>query len=162
MGKLAINAKLYRNTASYEAPSWSEVTLIGNLRQGTAWKEAPADARESRVEQVLKSMLGLEWTGQLKKKPGNANYEAFMDAALSEDALDLLILDGDKDTENVRGWRVDALIFDNSEDQALPNTLYQDLRIKPYVADHAALAVKVAAGPTLTYSAPGPDGGDFE
>lgn len=162
MAKLGLNAKLYwRSAGSYESPTWTENTLISDLSQSAAWGEAEANARESRIEQAVKAMLGLEWTGKLKKKPLDATYEAFMNAFLSDEVLDLLILDGDKDVEGNRGWRIDAQIFDASEDQSMTNALYEDIRIKPIIITHAALAVKVAAGPLLTYSTPGVNGGTF-
>lgn len=161
MAKLGINAKLYRNTGTYEATNLSEVTLISDLTVNVVWDEAPADARESRVKQVLKTMLGLDITGRMKKKPLDANYEAFMNALLSDDTMDLFVLDGDFSTVGVRGWRADFLVFSGTEDQAMSNSLYEDLVLKPFVEDHGILAVKVEAGPTFTYSTPGVDGGTF-
>lgn len=161
MSRLDINAKLYRNTGTYGAPILSEVSLISDLSVTVAWDEASADARESRIKQFRKTLLGLDFTGRLKKKIGDANYEAIMDAMLSDATLDLFILDGDKDTVGVRGWRCDAQIFSASEDQALGNVLYEDIIIKPSLETNPPKAVKVAAGPTFTYSIPGPNGGVF-
>jgi hypothetical protein len=159
--KIGINAKAYRNTATYEAPTWSEIDLISDLTVGLTWDTADANARESRIKQNVKTLLGLEVTGKLKKRPLDANYEAFMNAIISDDILDLLILDGPNDEEGVRGWRIDSQITSGSEDQSLGNALYEDITIMPSLAEHNPLAVLVDSGGTLTYSTPGVDGGTF-
>jgi hypothetical protein len=161
MAKLGLNAKLYRNTSTYEAPSWSEVTLISDLSVNPSWDEADASARESRVKQSVKTLMALEVSGRLKKKPLDGNYEAFMDALLSDDVLDLLVLDGDKDTEGNRGWRCDFQVFSANEDQGMGNALYEEISLKPSITDHAAKAARIGSGGSLTYSVPGEDGGTF-
>lgn len=161
MGKLAINAKLYRNTGTYEAPTLTPVDLVRDGTLTVAWDEANADARESRVHQNLKSMLSLEFSFMLKKKPGDAGYEALMNLLLNDDTEDFFILDGPEDEEGVRGFRWDGAIFSATEDQSLGNVLYEDMVTKPIVIDNPVLAVRVASGPTLTYSPVGADGGVF-
>lgn len=162
MGLLGINAKLYwRSNGAYESPGWTENQLISDFTQDVKWGESEANARESRIEQALKAMLGLNWSGKMKKKPLDPTYEAFMNAILSDDILDLLILDGAKDVEGNRGWRVDSQIFDGTEDQGLKNTLYVGIVFKPILLLHPPLAVRVNSGGALTYSTPGVAGGTF-
>lgn len=162
MAKLGMNAKLYwRSAGTYGSPTWTEVTLISDLSIDVTWDEADASARESRITQTVKTMLPLSFTARLKKKPLEATYEAFMNALLSDGSLDLLILDGDKATEGVRGWRCDCQVFAGSEDQAMGNVLFEDMTLKPSITDNLVYAVKVAGGGTLTYSTPGVTGGTF-
>jgi len=162
MGKLGINAKLYwRSGGSYEAPTWTEVTIIADLAVNPAWDDSPADDRSSRVKRRMKTVLGLEFSGRMKKKPGNTAYEAFMNALLSDDALDLLVMDGDKDVANNRGWRCDCQVFSGNEDQAMANVLYEDIILAPTDSDNTPKAVKATGGGTLTYSTPGVLGGTF-
>lgn len=158
---IGLNAKAYRNTGSRESPTLSEMTLISDLSVNPAWDEADASARESRIKQSVKTLLMLDITGKMKKKPGDANYEALMDAMLSDGVLELFILDGDKDTVGVRGWRADFQVFSTNEDQSMTNVLFEEFSLKPSITSYAPRAVKVAAGPTLTYSIPGTSGGTF-
>lgn len=159
---LGILAKLYRNTGSYGSPVWSECTLISDAQVSPAWDEGSADARESRIKQVRKTMMGLEVTGKMKKKIDDTNYEAFMNALLSDAVLDILVLDASKDTVGARGWRFDAQVFSGTEDQAMNvGAMYVDLALKPSLDTNNPVAVKVAAGPTLTFSTPGASGGTF-
>lgn len=162
MAKLGLNAKLYwRSAGSYEAPTWTEVDILSDVSINQTWDEADASTRESRIRQTVKTLMALEISATMKKKPGDAAYAALMDAFLSDDTLDLLVLDGDKDTEGTRGWRADFLCFGGTEDQAMDNALFMELTFKPSIEDNPPKAVLVAAGPTLTYSEPGVDGGIF-
>ncbi len=161
MGRLGIKSKLYRNTAGYGGPTWSEVTLISDLSVNPSWEKGPADTRGSRVKKSVKTMLGLTFTGNMKKSPGDANYEAFMDALVSDNVVDLLVLDGAKDEDGSRGWRVECQIFEGTEDQAMSvGAIYEALSIEPTDTDHEPQAVYVS-GSALTYSTPGEDGDDF-
>lgn len=159
---LAINAKLYwRSAGSYGSPTFTEATIIENFAVNPSWDAGDANSRASRVKKSAKTLLGLEFTGRLLKKPGNTTYEAFMNALLSDDVLDVLIMDGDKETVNNRGWRVDVQVHQGNEDQGIGNVLYQDIILRPYPSDNEPKAVKVGAGPALTYSTPGAAGGTF-
>lgn len=151
MGKLAINAKLYRNTGSYVSPVLTEVPLVSDGTLNIAWDEGQADARESRVHQVLPTMLALDFTFRLKKKPLDTNYEAIMDLFVSGAAEDWFMLDGPKDAEGTRGVRFDACVFSANEDQSLPNVLYEDMVAKPELTTNPVKAVRVATGGSLTY-----------
>lgn len=162
MAKLGMNAKLYwRSAGTYGAPTWTEASIISDVTIDVTWDEADASARESRITQVVKTMLPLSVTARLKKKPLDSTYEAFMNAIISDDALDLLILDGDMTVEGTRGWRADWQVFSGSEDQSMGNVLFEDMTLKPSITDNLVLAVKVAAGGVLTYSEPGVNGGTF-
>jgi hypothetical protein len=162
MSLLAINAKLYyRSAGIYGAPTFTAIDIVENVAVNPVWDEGAADSRESRVHQFVKTMLGLEVTFRLKKKPTNAAYIALMNALVGDTVIDFLVMDGAVDVVGNRGWRFDAQVFNGSEDQALANVLYQDMVIKPYPGDNPTKAVLVGAGPALTYSIPGANGGSF-
>jgi len=111
MAKIGIKCVLYRNTGTNGSPSWSAVTVIADLTANTTWDKGPADSRSSRIKKSVKTMLGLTFSGTMKKTPDDANYEAFMNAIIADSVLDLLILDGPSTTNGVRGWRIDVQIF---------------------------------------------------
>jgi hypothetical protein len=161
MALLGRNSKLYRNTATYESPTWAAIDLISDLSVNFDWSEAPASARESVIEQALKAMATLEVTFMLKAKPEDASYEALMNAALSFGTIDFLVLNASNITVGARGWRADMQVFSSSEDQGLQTAIYESMRLKPSIITHAVKAARVATGPVLTYSTPGEDGGTF-
>ncbi|VTS01562.1 unnamed protein product [Gemmata massiliana] len=159
---LAINAKVYwRSGGSYGAPNWTEAAIIENFAVNPAWDQAETNSRASRIKLQAKSLLGLEFSGRMEKKPGNASYEAFMNALLTDDVIDLLVLDGPKEQVGVRGWRVDCQVFSANENQDLANALYPEITFMPTSSDNAPKAVKVGPGPALTYSIPGASGASF-
>ena len=156
MGKLGIKAKLYyRSAGIYGSPTFTEITGISDLSVNPAWDRGDVNSRSSRVKKQQKTLLGLEFTGTLKKQPGNAAYEAFMNAMLSDEVVDFLILDDSKETVNARGWRVDCQVFQATEDQGTGTVMYEDFIIAPTDSDNEPKAVLVGAGPALTYATPG-------
>jgi hypothetical protein len=161
VAKLGINAKLYRNTGTYGTPVLTEVALVSDGTLNMTWDEAEADARESRVHQVVKTMLGLDFTFRLKKKPLDANYEALMNLFLNDGSEDMWFLDGPENVEGTRGVRFDAQILSATEDQAMGNALYEDMIAKPLIGTNPVLAVKVGAAGVKTFSPFGDGGGVF-
>ena len=157
MAKIGIKCVLYRNTGTNGSPSWSAVTVIADLTANTTWDKGPADSRSSRIKKSVKTMLGLTFSGTMKKTPDDANYEAFMNAIIADSVLDLLILDGPSTTNGVRGWRIDAQIFEGTEDQGMSvGALYEAISIEPTDSVNEPKAVLVTGG-ALTYAAPGGD-----
>lgn len=156
---LGINAKLYwRSGGTYEAPTWSELSAVSDLAVNPTWDEGDASTRESRVKQSAKTMMGLEITGKIKKKINNAGYEAIMGALVTDQVLDVLVLDASKETVGARGWRLDAQVFNANEDQGLGTVQFEEISIKPCLDTNPVKAVKVGPGPALTYATPGGDG----
>lgn len=146
MAKLGINAVVYHNSGTYGTPVWDVISCVSDLAVNPAWDEADGSSRGSRVKASAKTQLGLEITGKLKVSDTDAGYEVFADALLSDEALDLMILNGDKTANGVRGWRGDFQVFSAVQDQAMANVLYDDIVLKPTVSDNPVKSVLVAAG----------------
>jgi len=154
--RLGINAKMYLGGGSWT----TEGTVMNELSVNPSWEKGPADSKESRVKRSMKTMLGLTISGTMKKKPGDAFYEAVMDALVSDNVLNVLVLDGSKDEDGSRGWRFDAQVFEGTEDQGSGSTLYVSVSFEPTDSDTPPQAVLVS-GSSLTYSTPGVDGDTF-
>ena len=159
---LGINAKMYyRSAGSYNSPTWTELNIVSDLTVSPEWEKAEVGSRASRIMKQVKTRLGLTFAGRFLKKPGNTQYETLMNALVSDEVLDLLILDGDRATEHVRGWRADCQLFSGTEDQNMTSALYVDFSIEPTDSDNEPKVVKVAAGGILQYSTPGVNGATF-
>ena len=154
---LGVNSKLYYNSGTYGSPTWVEVSLIADLAVNPQWDEHDVSTRGSRVKSMKKTMLGIEVSGRLKKKPGDTTYAKFVDGIVSDDTLDVLVLDGARDANNARGWRFDAQIHQGNDDQSLSGGGFLDIVLKPLTDVNPARAVLVTGG-ALTYATPGPDG----
>lgn len=133
---LGINAKCYRNTNTWGSPTWSEVSCISDFVLPVAWDQIEAGTRASRVKAGARTMVALNPTGKLKSSTDEANYIAFWDALMAspgdaEEELDLLILNGEKDTDGCRGYRGIFIVTSGSEDQGLGNALFIDIALMP-------------------------------
>ncbi len=157
---LGVNSKLYYNSATYGTPTWVEVSLIADLAVNPQWDERDVSSRGSRVKSMKKTMLGIEVTGTLKKKPGDTVYGKFVDALMSDDTLDVLVLDGPRDQNNVRGYRFDAQVHQGNDDQSLAGGGFLDIVLKPLQDTNPAKAVLVTGG-APTYATPGADGDTY-
>lgn len=130
MAKAAILSKAYRNSGTYESPTWVEVPQFENVTLNAGWDMADANSRESRAKMGAPTQVDVGVTARMIKRPGNANYEAIMDAVFSGDPVDMMFLDGAHTEENNRGIRADYH-FALSEDQGIANILYEDLTGTP-------------------------------
>lgn len=158
---LGINAKLYYNSASYGSPTWVEVSLLSDCQLNFTWDEGAADDRSDPAHRMVKTQFSLEVTGSLKKKISNTAVDYLLDLAISRAAGDFLVLDGPRTTVGSRGFRFDGQVFAASEDQALGNVIYAALTVKPTDSDNLVKAVKVGAGPALTFATVGGDSTSF-
>lgn len=146
MPKLGVTSKFYWNTNVYASPTWVEMTCIADLAVNASWDEAEGSSRVGRVKQSAKTMMGLEFTGKAKVSDAGADYLALWNALHSDTPLDLLILNGAKDSNGSRGYRADFHVFSGSEDQAMANSLYLDFVLKPAVSDNPTKTAVVSAG----------------
>lgn len=154
---LGITSVCYLNTADYASPSWLEIDIINDFMVSGQWDEGDTQTRESRIKRAVKTLFGLEFTGNMRKKVGDTAYTSMIQLMLSDDIGDFLILNGDKTEVGSEGWRVDCQVFEMSEDQGPGSVLYRSFKIKPTLSDNPALAAKVVAGPTIEYAEPGGD-----
>ncbi len=144
--KLGILSKVYRNTGTWGAPVWNEVTRISDLSVKPTWDKGDAGTRASRVKKSAKTMLGLTITGKIQVSDSDTHYQNFWDAAHTDGTMDLLILNGPMTTNGVRGYRAEWQCFDASEDQAMGNVLYMDFELEPAPTDNEPKKVKVTGG----------------
>lgn len=151
--KIGINSRLYRNAGSYEAPTWTACNQISAAAIQAAWDKADASVRASRVKGGVKTQIDLSFTCSMRVSNTDAEYLLFFGAALSDDTIDLLILNGPIEDEGVRGFRYDAQVFSANEDQGLSVALYDELQLSPYIFDHNPALAVVGSGGSVTYTA---------
>jgi hypothetical protein len=152
---LAINAKVYRNTATWGTPTWVEVPELENVSVDPRYVESASNSRDSPFERIAATMVVVSVSARLKSKPGNTNYEALMDAFALRTVVDLLILDAASTTVGARGIRGDCYLTAAGSDQSITNRLYQALEIRLADTDNLPKFAAVATGPVLEYAVPG-------
>lgn len=99
--RIGPNSKTYyRSGGTYGSPTFTECTNINDFNLQSSWEKGPANSRGSRVNKSVKTSFNITASGTMKVRPGDADYEAFMDALNSDNVLDLLVLDGAKDEDS--------------------------------------------------------------
>jgi len=147
VSKTGLHSKTYLNTANYATPSWSEVKILGDMAVDAAWEWATAPTRESPVVRGARTMLPLSVTGKMPVRDTDTNYIAFDNAFHNSNSiLDLLILNGDQNTNGVTGFRSEWELVKWSEDQALGNILHKDLEMRPSLTANVPQRAVVTAG----------------
>lgn len=131
-GKIGISAVTYLNVGNFGTPNWSAVTCISEWSLNVKWDSADASTRGSRAKQYLKTMVDLEVSGKVRSvNSGDTNYAALLAAAVNDTLVDVLVLNGDKTTNGVSGFRFAAQVFDASEDQGLGSVIFDAITLKP-------------------------------
>lgn len=151
--KLGTKAKFYRNTATYGSPTWVEITSIKDFKLNMAWDTVEAPSRASRVKSMAKTQIDISGSGSVKVTDTEAGYIALWDSLIDPDGeMDVMILNGDKATNGVRGVRYDGVITTGDEDQAIANALYMDFGVVPsaFNTNPMKTAVVASGAPVFT------------
>ncbi len=135
--KLGMEAKLYRNTGSYESPVWAEVEnvkdLTLNLEAGEAdvttrandgWRATIATLKDASVE------FGMVWDTE------DADFSAIQDAYFEGTSIEFAMMDGDIETEGSEGLRATMAVTSFSRDEPLEEAITVTVTIKPTYADN--------------------------
>lgn len=145
--KTGIKSVLYYNTGeSYGSPTWTAISCVSDLQLGSNWNAAEGATRASRVVLNAKTQLVLELTGKVRASDTDTVYADLVSAALTDEVLDIMVLDGPKDANGTRGYRFDAHVFGASQDQGLGVVVFTDITIKPAIGDNAPKSVLVTTG----------------
>lgn len=154
--KLGIKCATYRNTGTWAAPVWSEVTCIENWTVNPNWGSAEIKSRATRMVLNAKTLMGLTVSGRvLASDSGDANYTAIMAALMNDDTLDVMVLNGNSTANGVTGYRFEAQVFGGSEDQGPDVVVYDEIELKPAFTANKPQSVTVTAGaPVFTELAP--------
>jgi hypothetical protein len=151
--KLGIDAKAYRNTATYGSPTWVEITAFRDLVLNTQWDTVEAPSRGSRVKTMAKTIVDVSASGAVKVSDTDAGFIALWEALVGGTAnIDVLILNGGNTSNGARGFRFDALVTQGNEDQGIGNALYLDINLAPdaFAANPVKYAVVTSGAPVFT------------
>lgn len=150
--KLALLATVYRNTGTYDTPVWTEVTGISDYATNPTFDEADSTAKgQGGVGTSEPTILRNEITGKIREDESNGAYTAFETAFWTRAAMDLLILSGPIGTVGSRGYRADWKFFAWTQDQSLPNVLFNDFTKKWAVGNPVKRAV-INVADVVTYT----------
>ena len=136
--KLGMEAKLYRNTGTYAAPTWVELTnvkdLTLNLEAGEAdvttrgnagWRATVATLKDGSIE------FEMVWD------TADANFTAIQDAFFNNTDIEFAVMDGDVASSGSQGLRATMSITSFSRSEALEEALMVSVNAKPTYAVNA-------------------------
>jgi len=133
-----IDAALYRNLGTYEAPNWSEV---GNLRDVTVNMEKDDADATTRANNGWGASVGTlkhgSIDGQLTvKRTADEHFEALRDSYFNSTPVELLVLNGPIDEVGVRGLRATFEAMSFTENQPMGDIQTADVTLNIAPSDH--------------------------
>lgn len=136
---LGFESKLYRNTATYESPTWVEVD---NIRDNSLTLEAGEADLTTRANGGWEAVVAALRKGAVEFEmvwdKGDANFQAFRTAffARGGGAIDVMILDGDRETADVEGLRATMCVLKFTRNEELAEGVKASVSMKPTYSAH--------------------------
>ena len=143
--KLGMEAKLYRNTGTYETPDWEEITnakdVTLNLEKGEAdvttransgWRATVGTLKDGSVE------FEMVWD------TADEGFTAIQGAYFAGTAIEVAVMDGDIETAGSQGLRATMAVTNFSRNEPLEEAITVSVTLKPTYAANAPEWMEVA------------------
>lgn len=130
--KLGLDAKLFRNTASYATPTWAEITNVRdvtlNLEAGEAdvttrgnngWRATVATLKDGSIE------FEMVWDSD------DDDFTAIRDAFLNKTSVEMAVMDGSMATSGSQGLRASFMVTSFSRNEPLEEAITVSVTAKP-------------------------------
>jgi hypothetical protein len=151
MARLGIRCKVYYNSATYGSPTWVEVEAVNDWKENVNSEKIKGPDRGSLVNLYGKGEMDLSWTGTIKR--GGTEAAKLKTASLTDEVIDIMILDADKAVVGAIGYRVDVQVFGGSNDQGRSAILYDEVEIVPTIMNtNPPKTAVVGSGGTITFA----------
>jgi hypothetical protein len=145
--KLGMEAKLYRNAGTYEAPDWVEITNVKDVTLTLSTGEANVTTRANNGWKATKATL----------KDGSVDFDMIWDAAdegfaairsafFGNTSIELAIMDGDMETEGSEGLRATFSVTKFDRKEPLEEAITVAVSVKPTYSAHAPEWMSAAGG----------------
>jgi predicted secreted protein len=142
MIRLALKAKLYRNTSTNQTPSWNEVKNVKDLtltlekseadvttRGNDGWRATIGALKDASIE------FAMVWD------TADDDFTAIKDAWFNDTSIELAVMDGPivapSGGEASQGLRAHCAVLNFSRNEALEDAIMVDVSIKPTYAAQA-------------------------
>jgi hypothetical protein len=153
--RLGVNCKLYRNTGTHSTPTWTEIDIVKEVEITADMQEYDITTRaEGGATATEPTLLNIEINGMIRKDDEHVGFLAMDNAFWQREALEYLIHDGATNSENSRGIRTFAKIFEWSEGQKNGDVVEKKFKLKPTISPTAGETMIRRAnveGGTVTY-----------
>jgi len=136
--KLGMNGKLYRNTGTYEAPTWTEITNVKDLTLNLEKGEADVTTRANdgwRANQPTLKEASIEF--DMVWDTEDAGFAAVQDAFFNDTTLEVAVMDGDIEEAGTEGLRATVGVSTFSRGEPLEEAMTVSVTLKPAYSTHA-------------------------
>lgn len=132
---LGLNAKLYRNTGTYETPTWTEITNVKDVTLNLEKGEADATTRgSSGWRQTVATLKDASVEFEMVWDPSDQGFQAIKDSFFNDTAIDIAVMDGPIPPgagETSQGLRAEWTVTKFSRNEPLEEVLTVSVTIKP-------------------------------
>ncbi|GIW81495.1 MAG: hypothetical protein KatS3mg105_3302 [Gemmatales bacterium] len=130
--QLGMNAKVYRNTATYASPTWSEITIVRDVTLNLSSGEFDASTRGTGGwRQTARTLKEASVDINILYKQGDAGYNALRDSYLNGTLIDMAIMSDNIATSGSEGLRAEMDVFEFNRGEPLEEGLTIDVTVKP-------------------------------
>lgn len=144
--KPGMQAKLYRNTGTYAAPTWA---LVPNVKDLTLNLEKGQADVTTRANNGWKASIGTLKDGGIEFEmvwdTEDEGFTAIRDAYLNDAALELAVMDGDITVAGSQGLRASFVVTNFSRKEPLEEGISVSVTLKVAYSDNAPEWLTVAA-----------------
>jgi hypothetical protein len=130
--KLGLNARLYRNTGSYSAPTWNEVKNVKDVTLNLEAGEADVSTRGNagwRANIATLKDASLEF--DMVWDPTDDDFTAIRTAFLTNASIEFAVLDGASNVSGSQGLRATMVITNFSRSEPLEEAITVSVTAKP-------------------------------
>jgi predicted secreted protein len=136
---LAENAKLYYNTGTYAAPTWTLITNVKDVTLSMEKDEIDVTTRASGgFKEFVDGLIDASVEFSMIWDTGNAAFTAIKAAFFAKTAVELLVCDGVYTVTGSQGLRAECMIKSFSRGENLGEALTVDCSARPVKNTNAA------------------------
>jgi hypothetical protein len=135
--RLGLDAKLYRNSATYAAPSWQEMKNVKDLTLNVEAGEADASTRGNGGWRAILATLkdgSIEF--EMVWDTADAGFTAIKDAFFNNTQIEFAALDSPSNAPGSQGLRASMAITNFSRNQPLEEAITVSVTAKPTYSEH--------------------------
>ena len=136
--KLGMEAKLYRNTGSFGAPTWVEMTNVKDLTLNLEASEADVTTRGNAGWRATIAALkdgSIEF--EMVWDPADAGFTAIQDAYFNNTTVEFGVMDGDITSSGTQGLRATMSITKLTRSEPLEQAITVSVTAKPTYSANA-------------------------
>ena len=136
--KLGMEAKLYRNTGTYDVPVWVEVTNLRDATVSVEKGEADVTTRaNSGWRATLPTLKDLTIEFEMVWDTEDEGFAAIQGAYFAGTAIEVAVMDGDIETAGSQGLRASMAVINFSRSEPLEEAISVSVTLKPTYAANA-------------------------